>query len=176
MAIPIVTTVRERGMSRTLRAMAALAVLVTLAACQSAPTSSSEADRRQPITAVEAVAAFEGICGASLPNFAGAKNRMAAFGITAQLLAGSDTIHSPTKQISFKILDGPGLGKTCSMVFATQERPATVQAAFNKLGTFIESSLGRGTFYADRALVLQPEATRRGGGTYYNLRMLSERN
>ncbi|MEM8592951.1 MAG: hypothetical protein AAGF13_10535 [Pseudomonadota bacterium] len=124
--------------------------------------------------AAEAVRLFQAICGETLPNFDGVDTALQANGINQPSPGNSTTKFHPSGRLSFKVLDGPGVGKTCSMVFETTESKAQVDAALAELGNFRDSSLGTATLYKD-TLVLTREPTAFEGRSVYNLRMLSRR-
>ena len=125
------------------------------------------------VPADRAVALFAAICGDSLPNFDSATDRMSANGITDAAQTG--TFYSSRENLSFKITDGPGAGKTCSMVFATQDdTEAFVRAAFT-LGAFQETQLGLAAPYRGSIVLLGDRPTSVGSVTYHNLRLLSQR-
>ena len=123
----------------------------------------------------KAVAIFEDVCGGSLPKFRSARSRMKKHGVTN--VAKTGTVFSTKENLSIKIVDGPGFGKTCSLAFATKEnRPSYIKAT-SKLGTFVQTPFGEGTLYQNRSVIVtRSSGTKRGSISYYNLKMLSERN
>lgn len=129
-----------------------------------------------PISAVRALALFDAVCGASLPGFAQAPALMTANGITVPSPSGTATVYSATQDVSFQVQDGPGAGRTCSMVFGTTQSAATAADTFSVLGQFVETPLGLGTIYrGTNAVVLIGGNSTQGPTTYLNLRLLSER-
>ena len=123
----------------------------------------------------QAVGFFDSVCGGSLPDFDSAQNRMASAGYTVDAATG--TVFSATYESSFKVLDGPGFGRTCSFVFGSAERPnqvnSVIEAAF---GPIRVTPLGRAVGYQNgRTIIIINEPRRAGGFNYYNLRMWSER-
>jgi hypothetical protein len=142
----------------------------------SATTPAATSISNTPISVTRAVALFDAICGASLPRFEGAAPLMGRNGIN--LSEGDDvlTFYSPTEDISFQVQDGPGQGRTCSMVFGTTETVQAAQTGFSVLGQFVETPLGPGTLYRNtQAVVLIGRNAVQGDTTYLNLRLLSER-
>jgi hypothetical protein len=129
-----------------------------------------------PISPIRAVALFDAVCGASLPGFANALALMTANGIAVPSPDGTATVYSASQDVSFQIQDGPGAGRTCSMVFGTTEPPQAAAVAFASLGQFVETPLGPGTIYRNtQAVVLIGGSATQGPITYLNLRLLSER-
>jgi hypothetical protein len=126
-----------------------------------------------PVTPARAVQLFEAVCGASLPNFASATSRMAANGITLTSAIGTSTRYSATEEVSFKIIDGPGLGKSCSMVFQTSGSPASLRSAVNALGPSADTAMGRAILYRGRNVIVTLEPASSNGLS--RLLMLSER-
>ena len=129
-----------------------------------------------PISVTRAVALFDAICGASLPRFEGAGLLMGRNGINLISGDGVLTLFSPTEDVSFQLQDGPGQGRTCSMVFGTTETAQAATAGFAVMGQFVETPLGPGTLYRrSQAVVLIGRNAVQGDTTYLNLRLLSER-
>ncbi len=136
-----------------------------------------------PVSVSRALGLFDAVCGAGLPKFAKSKQLAASNGIGNQ--ASTGTIFSETDNLSIKILDGPGLGKTCSMVFASAEPRSKAFAAysrkFGKISTPKTAGAPEGillagySFQARFAVVQIKEPKRRNGLNYYNLRLWSER-
>lgn len=135
--------------------------------------ASTQDDRLALVPAQRAVQTFVDVCGGSLPRFANAKRLMAARGITVQRESG--IVISPTDSISFKISGRQSAGKTCSMVFATEDSQRQVQTAFAGLGQFKDGPVGKFTLYDGKALVVQATQGKVAGQSFYNLVMLSER-
>jgi len=82
--------------------------------------------------------------------------------------------------MSFSIQDGPGLGKSCSMVFSSADPVETVMDEVPKLMPFEESPFGLMTLLEGQIIVVYQGtqvASPTGGDsvTYHNLRMLSAR-
>jgi hypothetical protein len=161
-----------------LTAAALLAACVPATAPQSGtPVAAVAAGTATPVSGARAVALFDAVCGGSLPNFASATAKMASNGIAAPSPLGTPTVYSATEDVSFQIQDGPGLGKTCSMVFGSPQREAAVLAALTAIGPFKRTAMGTATVYrGGSALVLFSGETQKSGTTsYYNIRMLSAR-
>jgi hypothetical protein len=129
-----------------------------------------------PISVTRAVALFDAICGASLPRFEGAGPLMGRNGINQSEGDDGLTLFSPTEDVSFQVQEGPGQGRTCSMVFGTTETVQAARTGFSVLGQFVETPLGPGTLYRNsQAVVLIGRNAVQGDTTYLNLRLLSER-
>jgi hypothetical protein len=167
-----------------LQTAALLAIVFALTACvqttttlAGAPGGAVSAGTATAVSSARAVQLMEAVCGASLPNFANARATMKANGITAPSPTGTPTMYSTTEDASFQIQDGPGLGKTCSMVFGSTDSQDAVLSALSRLGRFQATPFGPATTYRGRgALVIFAGATRGAGSrTYYNIRMFSER-
>ena len=138
--------------------------------------SPSQQTSPSPVDVSRALTLFDNICGASLPGFATAPQRLAANGITVPSPTGTATVYSATEDVSFQVQDGPGAGRTCSMVFGTAQSAATAVNGFAIIGQFVETPLGRGTIYrTTNAVVLIGGSSTQGRITYFNLRLLSER-
>ncbi len=128
------------------------------------------------ISATRALALFDAVCGASLPGFTRAPALMAANGITVPSPTGTATVYSATEDVSFQVQDGPGAGRTCSMVFGTPHSAANAASTFSAVGQFVETPLGLGTIYrGTNAVVLIGGSSTQGNTNYLNLRLLSER-
>lgn len=157
-----------------------VACLALLAACQTTTQTVVKVDPRiepgsQPVQVSRAVSVFNDVCGASLPNFNRAPQRMARHGLTNRAATG--TVFSPKENMSVKVLPGPGIGKTCSLVFASTAPPPaalkTLQAAY---GPLVSSPLGLAAPYPGRRTVVLFVAARSEAKLHhYNLRLLSER-
>lgn len=129
-----------------------------------------------PISVTRAVALFDSICGASLPDFRSAARRMAENGINVVTADRLPTLFSRTEAVSFQLQLGPGPARTCSMVFGTTETVQAPRAGFAVMGQFIETPLGPGTMYRNtQSVVLIGRNAVQGDTTYLNLRLLSER-
>ncbi len=177
--------VREsRAVIARLRRLSSAAVAcLVMAACvpdgapttTGAPRSAEPLANATPVSAARAKAMFDAVCGASLPNFDAAPKLMAAQGFTRSSPMGTATIYSRTENASFQIKDGPGLGKTCSMVVATKDAPATVKASVR--GTKIFQTMGSDAalYNGGKALILHQPPQKSDGLTYMNFQMLSER-
>ncbi|MGL4319377.1 MAG: hypothetical protein ACRCS3_00790 [Paracoccaceae bacterium] len=169
---------------RQLFASALLTCSLMLGACvapttavSNRPVAAVDAGSATPVSAARAVQVFESVCGETLPNFAGATAKMQSIGVTAPSPSGTATIYSQTEDLSFQIQDGPGLGKTCSMVFGSQDSEASVVSAFSAIGTFRQTPLGNAATYRGRGalVIFSGEMQRIGNTRYYNIRLLSER-
>jgi hypothetical protein len=128
-----------------------------------------------PVAASRAVALLDAVCGASLPNFGTVDAAARASGFAAS--ADANTLRSPSEEVSFRLQDGPGDGKTCAMTFAATDAPDAVKAAFTSLGAFRETPLGLATKYRGRAAIFIYDGPGQqvGGAQYYTVRLLSER-
>ena len=167
---PVLCMLAALGLSGC-EASAPAAPVVVAAAATAAPQNASA-----PISVTRAVALFDAICGATLPRFEGAGLLMGRNGIN--ISEGDDllTLFSPTEDVSFQLQDGPGQGRTCSMVFGTTETVQAARAGFSVMGQFVETPLGPGTLYRNsQAVVLIGRDAVQGSTTYLNLRLLSER-
>lgn len=129
----------------------------------------------QPISASRAVALLDAVCGASLPKFGTIDAALRASGFA--LATGTTSMRSATEEVSFRLADGPGDGKTCAMIFATPEGPDAVKAAFATLGVFKDTPLGLATKYRGRPAIFIYDGPGQqiGGAQYYTVRLLSER-
>jgi hypothetical protein len=136
-----------------------------------APQSASPA----PIGASRALALLDGVCGAALPKFGTIDATMRANGITQATEA--TTMRSATEEVSFRLQDGPGDGKTCAMTFASSDGAEAVKAAFTSLGAFKQTPLGLATKYRGRPAIFiyDGPAQQIGPLQYYAVRLLSER-
>jgi hypothetical protein len=139
--------------------------------------SAVEAGTSTNVSAARAVAAFDAVCGASLPNFAGAEANMRSIGVTIPSPDGTPTIYSQTEDLSFQLQNPPGGGRACSMVFGSSDSPNTVGAAFASMGTIVPSPYGPAAVYrgTSAVVVFSDQQTQRNGRRYYNLRMFSGR-
>ena len=165
-------------------AVVLLAISLVLGACVApqttaigGPVAAVQAGSPAPVAAARAAQLFEAVCGDTLPNFANAKARMQAIGVTVPSPTGTPTIYSQTEDLSFQIIEGPGLGRTCSMVFGSQDTEGTIQTALSRFGAFQPTDLGAATVYKGRAalVIFSGEVKRLGSTRYYNVRLLSER-
>jgi hypothetical protein len=128
-----------------------------------------------PVPASRAVALLDAVCGASLPNFGTVDAAARASGFVAA--TGGNTLRSASEEVSFRLADGPGDGKTCAMTFASTDAPDTVKSAFTSLGAFKETPLGLATKYRGRPAIFLYDGPGQqvGGLQYYTVRLLSER-
>jgi hypothetical protein len=128
-----------------------------------------------PVAASRAVALLDAVCGASLPNFGTVDATARASGFAAA--TGANTLQSASEDVSFRLQDGPGDGKTCAMTFASADGPDAVKTAFASLGAFKETPLGLATKYRRRAAIFIYDGPGQqvGGAQYYTVRLLSER-
>lgn len=177
---------RHRHRNGAGRIIPATLVLALLAACQmakprvDAPPANPipipiAAAAPTPLPAARALTLLDAVCGASLPNFGTIDATLRANGIT--VASEATTMRSPTEDVSFRLQDGPGDGKTCAMVFGATDDAATIRAAFASLGAFKETPLGTATKYRGRAAIFiyDGPAQQIGGVQYYTVRLLSER-
>lgn len=169
-------------MNRFLKTVCTVACLVALAGCQTTTTTRTIAVDptarvgEAPVQVSRAIATFEAVCGASLPNFDGAARLMTQNGVTNRAATG--TVFNPTENLSFRIIDGPGSGRTCSMAFATTESRRTVFNAYTQaFGEIRPSPFGQTAVYRGRpALMIFGEARRVGNLNYFGIQLLSERS
>lgn len=172
--------------SRSLRSLAALMSIVLLvSACVPAETARVSAVSKPAtgtadaavVSAARAVAMFRDVCGKTAgAHFAGATQRMAAYKVTAPSPLGTSTLYSTIEDLSFKIMDGPGYGKTCSIVYASNDNEAATAAVhIANFGKPKMTEFGITAFdKAAQRLVIINRPTRNAGRTYYNLKMLSD--
>jgi hypothetical protein len=151
-----------------------LGALALLAACETASTPPTTGVLA-PITPAQANDRFRAVCGASLPDFANARALMSQIGVTAE--AASGTVFSTTENLSFKIIDGPGRRKTCSMVYATTADDQTIGQTALRLAPFRTTARGNTATYpgTNTRVEFNPQAVTNGDVTFINLRLLSER-
>lgn len=165
-------------------------VCLALSACApesgGAPTGSAAASGGQdlaanakPVSAERAKAIFDAVCGASLPRFDTAPQRMAAQGFTRTSTMATGTMFSATENASFRIMDGPGASKKCSFVIGTKDQPDTVRQAMaggEKIGSTSVPDLVVWLYKGQKTLVFSgPSEKRANGETIMSFQMLSER-
>jgi hypothetical protein len=128
-----------------------------------------------PVAPLRAVALLDAVCGASLPNFGTIDAALRGNGLT--VATQTNAMRSATEDVSFRLQDGPGDGKTCAMTFASNDGTEAVKAAFTTLGTFRETPLGLATKYRGRQAIFIYDGPGQqvGGVQYYTVRLLSER-
>jgi hypothetical protein len=144
-----------------------------------AGTSHAEStDLGTMIDADRAVSVFLSVCKESADrDFADAEAAMANVGVTKKN-AETGTVYSEAEDLSFKIVDGPGMGKSCSMVFITGDSPEQVADALPKLAPFQDSPFGPMTVLEGNIAVIyvsQNLGSGDDGPFAHNLRMLSVR-
>ena len=141
-----------------------------------AATATGPAENAKPVAPARAKALSDAVCGASLKgDFATAPERLRANGFTRISPLGTPTTYSQTENASFKIENGPGFGKSCSMVVATQSSPAAVRAALMP-GKPMATPFGLAAIYANTgALIVEGPTNRDGGLNYVNYRLFSDR-
>lgn len=103
----------------------------------------------QSVSASQAVALFNSICGASAPTFANARATMESSGQFYS--APSGTYYHTRLNALFKVYPTPG-NWHCSMVFRSPDGAGTVTAAFARLrvsgsNVFLQTATG-GTYHA----------------------------
>jgi hypothetical protein len=127
------------------------------------------------VPAARAVALLDAVCGESLPNFGTVDAAARASGFVAA--TSGNTLQSTSEDVSFRLQDGPGDGKTCAMTFASADGPEAVKSAFASLGTLRETPLGLATKYRGRQAIFIYDGPGQqvGGAQYYTVRLLSER-
>ena len=130
------------------------------------------------IAADRAVSVFLSVCKESADrDFADAEAAMAQVGVTKKN-AETGSVYSETEDLSFKIVDGPGMGKSCSMVFITSDSPELVAGALPILGPFQDSPLGPMSILEGNipvVYVFRNLGSGADGPFAHNLRMLSVR-
>ena len=128
-----------------------------------------------PVTATRAVGLLDAVCGASLPGFGTIDATLRANGFATA--TGATVMRSATEEVSFRLADGPGDGKTCAMTFAATDGPDAVKSAFASVGTFKDTPLGLAAKYRGRAAIFiyDGPAQQIGAVQYYTVRLLSER-
>jgi hypothetical protein len=128
-----------------------------------------------PVSSTRAVGLLDAVCGASLPKFGTIDAAARASGFAAT--TGGNTLRSANEEVSFRLNDGPGDGKTCAMTFASPDGPDAVKAAFTTLGAFKDTPLGLATKYRGRAAIFIYDGPGQqvAGLQYYTVRLLSER-
>ncbi|MEM9584562.1 MAG: hypothetical protein AAGA08_15745 [Pseudomonadota bacterium] len=169
------TSANERclGATYTIRNAIGICAIGLLAACENTTTSTADAPQRE-LSPAEAIGLFEDVCGGSLPNFKEADRIMAANRVVVPSPLGTNTTFHQSGNVSFNIVDGPGSGKTCSMVVSTNASKAKIRAATAKLGPFKSTALGKAAAYKGTLVLLQKES-RIENKNYFNLRLLSAR-
>ncbi len=159
----------------------ALAALLGLAACQTTTQTSVASDPTvdvgdKVVPVSRALQIFDAVCRRSQPDFASFDRNVKQLGEVRK--ASTGTVFSQTEDVSFKILDGPGGGKSCSMVYGTKESKRAVFRAYEARFTAIAATpLGRMGGYQTGDGVMQViigDPTRNDGLNYFNLLLLSE--
>lgn len=153
--------------------------LFAAAAAFPAGTSQAEStDLGTMIAADRAVSVFLSVCKESADrDFADAEAAMAELGVTKKN-AETGSVYSETEDLSFRIVDGPGMGKSCSMVFITRDTPELVAGALPILGPFQDSPFGPMSILEGNipvVYVFQNLGSGADGPFAHNLRMLSVR-
>lgn len=101
---------------------------------------------------------------------------MATHGVSIPSALDTPTTFSATQNVSFRIQDGPGLGRTRSMVFGMPATPLTAARTFAPPGPFVETPRGPGTLYRGSLVdVLTGQTRIKQTTTYFNLRLVSDR-
>lgn len=123
----------------------------------------------------DAMKYFHAICGATLPDFANAPAALQRNGFQQH---GTGTWFLPDQSVSIKILDGPGMGKSCSFVANSVDNEATIKAAVAESLPGMGRAVPNATLYPNsRALVeMRPEIGKFDGVSIFSLRMMSDRN
>ncbi|MHA6263400.1 hypothetical protein ACXYMO_09370 [Arenibacterium sp. CAU 1754] len=85
------------------------------------------------VPAERAVALFDAICGKSLPNFAKAKRIAATNGLTQSAAGGA--VHSTRDNLAFRLEAGPGVGKSCVLIFETKSKERAILRALKALNS-----------------------------------------
>ena len=155
-----------------------LTAVLFVSACETMATPTAQAEPKDPpsVSTARAVNLFNEVCTKSLPKFASAEKRMQSVGAT--FVASSGTAFSPNENVSFKILDGPDIRKTCSMTFVSPDNRSKAFAAFSERGEIITLSdraeivINNPDFGGAVILFLGPDIYQ--GKNFYNVKMLSE--
>jgi hypothetical protein len=139
------------------------------------PATPVAATAPAPVSAQRALALLDAVCGASLPNFGTIDGALRNNGITTA--TQTNAMRGAAEEVSFRLADGPGDGKTCAMTFASPDGLEAVKAAFATLGAFKETPLGLATKYRGRPAIFIYDGPGQqvGGVQYYTVRLLSER-
>jgi hypothetical protein len=162
-----------------MRAKLKVWLLAAGAAFLATNTSHAQAtDLGAMIAADRAASVFLSVCKESADrDFADAEAAMAQVGVTKKN-AETGTVYSETEDLSFRIMDGPGMGKSCSMVFITGDSPEQVADALPKVAPFQDSPFGPMTVLEGSIAVIyvaQNPGSGDGGPFAHSLRMLSVR-
>lgn len=169
-------------MKITCKSFLVVTAFLAAAGCQTTTKTTVAVDPNaevgsETVPVARALNVFDAVCGQSLPDFASAPRLMTQNGITNK--ASTGTVYSATEDLSFKIVDGPGIGNSCSMVFVSKEPKKQVFDAYrSKFIRVDQTPLGLTGGYTINnrvAVVLISEPRRVDGQNYYNLRLLSER-
>ncbi len=150
--------------------------LIAIASMFVVTTTAIAQNSLPPVSAARGVALFDAICGKSLPNFRKAERSAKANSVSDKAQTG--TIYSTKENFSFRISEGPGNGKTCSVVFKSKSSDSEFKRAASNILTekkVVQTSIGNGGLYNGTALVLVSDPIRSDGETYYSLKMLSQR-
>jgi hypothetical protein len=141
------------------------------------PTGPAGAADLPPVGAARAAALFDAVCGKSLPRFRAAARTMEANGFTAASPFGTATVYSSAEDASFKVVDGPSGGKTCSMVFVSRDPKARLLSAFGQIAgrPFDDARAPRAAtrYQGQDVLVLFEGPNRKEGKSYYAVFMVT---
>ncbi|MBK4215151.1 hypothetical protein JJJ17_04350 [Paracoccus caeni] len=145
-----------------------MAVVVTLI-----PIASG-AQQLAALRASDAMKYFDAICGGTLPNF---ENAPAALQQNGFQQYSTGTWYLPDQSVSIKIIEGPGMGRTCSFVANSTDGEAGIKAAVAaSLPGIDQTAPGLALYPKTQALVqLNPQMGRMGDVTIFGLQMLSDR-
>lgn len=172
MAKTDVPTIGTSGLARRIQWAALICLIATLVH----PGASSAQGDLPAVSAKRGIALFEAICAKTLPNFSRAENVAKVNKITFH--AGTGTFYSTIEDLSFRLADGPGNGKTCSIVFMSKQSKSAFHREAARILTeqkIIKSSIDEGGLYDGKALVLVNGPIRASGKKYFSLKMLSQR-
>lgn len=155
-----------------------VAAALALAGCAADGVQSvSKGQATRPARTAEAIAIFKDVCATTVArHFAGAEKRMETNKVSLPSPVGTSTLYSTELDLSMKIVDGPGFGKSCSLVFAAAETPAMVRATFEANFSKLSPSMFglTGIDAATRHLVIYQDAGLNRGRHYYHFTYFSD--
>ncbi|MFB2533388.1 hypothetical protein ACEYYB_13595 [Paracoccus sp. p4-l81] len=128
------------------------------------------------VSPTRAIGLFDNVCGASLPKFANVAAAASANGVTSQ--SGGGVAISPTEDVSFQVVNGPGNGTSCVMTFNTTATTLEVSNALTAAyGAVQQTPFGPAAKYRSRntLVLIDPNVTDRGSSRIFRLSLLSER-
>ena len=156
------------------------ALCISLALTGGVPSVAPAQTNLPAVSSARAVALFAAICGSNLPNFKNALRTAAANQITFKAKTG--TTFSTIEDLSVKVFEGPGAGKTCSMVFKSNDSKRRFLEAAKSLSpngklvtTTRAGAKSTGGLFEGKALFFVDGPSRADGKKYFSLKMLSQR-